>query len=472
MPEEFILRLAWPGAVLLLLALAALSLFALWQHSSRHSRLRRVRDLQSKVEPLLTSLFSGSIEYAAALKRIGDLAAQSESDSIGELLTAEPNPPGERILILRSLCEDLGLVALWQRQLILEQPSASGRDSGHRQVHVGRRRHVFAFVLRAEAAENLGIIRHQPSWPLLVRALSDPHLTVRSVAARALASILEPESFPGLAEHLPSAALELAPEISAGTLKMALASFPVNEASRLKKFLEDPSWQVRSLAAGVIAAMLQQQDAGSGCESLPPCVPDAGVLDIFFGRLAFDQNPELRARASDVAGYVHDPRSLALLKQLVNDAEWFVRLRAVKALARHRPTSVVTIKGSLTDSHWRVREAAAQALCDFGQLGVGVLLDHFSTTTDRYSQEQIAEQIGKAGMLPLILETCIHSGRQSELAFVRGMVRMGKGEALLAALGDGAARNPSENLLKALSSDRVERALPAAKGLPAASNRS
>src|SRR5205814_2721689 len=63
------------------------------------------------------------------------------------------------------------------------------------------------FLVRARSAENLRLVRHQPSWPLLVKALDDPHPDVQTAAAGALAALREPQSFPALVERLRASAL-------------------------------------------------------------------------------------------------------------------------------------------------------------------------------------------------------------------------------------------------------------------------
>jgi HEAT repeat protein len=451
-PSGLILRFAWTGAILTLSAALGLILFAVSRHASRRSRVRRFQKLRRNLEPLLRDLYEGVVDYDHALNRLRVLSGDFSQRSIQEVLIGDRNGPGGRVAILRRLCDDLGLVDAWQRQLIPEAPAGTENRRGHTTL-TGRTAHPLSFVRRAEAAENLGIIRHRPSWPVLVQGLSDPHVTVRSVAARALGALGEPESFCRLADRLRSAALDSLPEVSAGTLKMALAGFPLSAALHLRKFLADPSPAVRSLAASVITAMLQHKAALGARQYGQALILHPQLVDLFFERLASDENAEVRARVAEVAGYVEDVRSVPVLCNLANDPEWFVRLHVVRALAHHPGTPLSEISRHLTDRHWRVREAAAQALSGNGHDGIGGLLHHFSSTEDRYSQEQIAEQIGKLGLLPSILESFGTPGRDKETRFVEGMVRIGQGEALLAALENGTARRCSEILQRAFASN-------------------
>ena len=134
-------------------------------------------------------------------------------------------------------------------------------------------------MARAEAAENLGVIRHQPSWKLLVKALDDPHGAVQSAAARSLARIREPESFAALADRLESAAQDPSPTTSVRSLKMALASFPVVQVSRLRHLLAHAHPRVRLVASDVVGLMVQRESAespngGFNASRLPPEVAE------------------------------------------------------------------------------------------------------------------------------------------------------------------------------------------------------
>jgi HEAT repeat protein len=435
-PGGLFLHVAWIGAAFLLLDVVGLIAFALLRHCRRQRHLIHLQELERIIEPTLRDLCSGAIDYPQGLDYLRSL--NPTLGLLEELFTAYRDPPEPWIVVLERLCQDLGLVDLWQRCLVPMGP-APGHEGLWQRMLSGARAHPLAFVRRAEAAEYLGIIRHRASWRVLVEALSDPHVTVRSVAARALARIGEPESFAGLAQRLRSAALEPVPDISCGALKMALASFPLAEAPRLTGFLEDPAWQVRDLALRVVSATIERQAAARAGAAAGLIGLNPRLTDLLFARLASDESPEVRARVAEVAGRIEDVRSVPLLQGLVNDPEWFVRLHAVRALARQRAVLIGDLSRTLTDANWRVREAAAEALCALGQRGIGGLLDHFSTTEDRYSQDQIAEQLGKAGLLFALLESSSDPRRERERRFVQGMLRLGKGEALQAALATGTA---------------------------------
>ncbi|HEY6292773.1 MAG TPA: HEAT repeat domain-containing protein [Terriglobia bacterium] len=421
--------LALPVAGVLLALIAGLIAFALIRRITRRRHSRVLDELATVCAPLVEAQVAGPANQDAD----SDLQAISGAWKV---------------------CEDLGLVKVWQRRLADQYSRSLFKRLFSRGYSLVERTHLFSFVLRAEAAENLGIIRHQPSWPLLAEALHDSHLTVASTAARALAAIQKPDSFPALAERLQAAALNPAAEMSARTLVMALASFPSLTSVGLKHLLVHPHGRARFLAADVIAVMLRQEakraGAAAGPESSSNFPPE--VAEIVLTRLVVDENADVRARAADVAGYLQHPRAMSAILALLTDAEWFVRLHAVRAIAYQKLMPLAAVRDRLTDPNWRVREASAQTLSARGGLGVEYLLDPFVNTADRYSQEQVAEQIVRAGLLPSLVASFGITGRERETRFIEGIIRLGKGDALLPVLRSALPLAKRKMLLKSLSS--------------------
>jgi len=424
---------------------------------------RMAERLALPVAGALVGLIGGLIAFALIRRAIGRRRA-GLLDALAEVCaplverpTRHPDRDGDKedlgaIRRAWKVCEDLGLVTMWRRRLA--DKDSFWKRLFSREHSLGERLHLFSFVLRAEAAENLGIIRHHPSWPLLVEALRDPHLTVASTAARALAAIQEPQSIEALAERLQASALNPTSEISARTLVMALASFPPATSIALRSSLLDPQARVRFLATDVMAVMLKQEAQRAGAAngsrfrtSLPP-----EIAEITLEQLARDENADVRARAADVAGYLEDPRGLPAILALLTDDEWFVRLHAVRAAAHQRLMPLAAVKERLTDRNWRVREASAQTLCARGTAGVECLIDHFLSTGDRYSQEQVAEQLARSGLLPSLVAAFGMAGRERETSFVEGIVRLGRGAALLPVLRSALPLAQREMLLRSLSS--------------------
>lgn len=437
-PAEF----TWILAIALS-TLAAILMAMVFIRRAVHSAIaRRLGRAQAACRPLIDALVAGNIAYEQGLQELSAASADMDTGFLQRLLLVQADagsrpavrgPSAERLAIVRSICTDLGLVSLWRRQLAARPAKGTfARLFGRRMGLLERIPHL-SFVVRAEAAENLGIIRDQPSWPLLAEALSDPHLTVRSAAARALATIQDPSSFPILVEKLRATVLDREPDLSLRSLTMALASFPLAETIHLADLLQHPNPHARFRAADIIATMVQRAPVGPAPEQLP-----REVVELFLTALHRDPDPDVRARAADVIGRQQDLRAKPALLVLLEDPEWFVRLHAARALgAWTRPAPLAALSRRLTDSNWRVREAAAQALSAQGPLGVRRLLDHFLETEDRYSKEQVAEQMERSGLIPAILSAFGDPGRESETGFIEGIIRLGKTEALQAALENG-----------------------------------
>ena len=96
-----------------------------------------------------------------------------------------------------------------------------------------------------------------------------------------------------------------------------------------------------------------------------------------------------------------------MLRNLLLDHQWFVRLRTVQALAHLRQAAAplhLDIRECLRDPHWRVREAAIQTLISLGQEGKHQLYEHFLTSPDRTTREQIVEVIERTGLMSDLVE--------------------------------------------------------------------
>jgi HEAT repeat protein len=227
--------------------------------------------------------------------------------------------------------------------------------------------------------------------------LEGVHPQVRSAAAFALGAIAEPQSFPALVERLQNIALTPSAGLSLPHIKAALACFPLRQASELVKLLKHPHPRVRYLAADVVREMVVRPPCAGGAEELELLKPEdvaPELGELFLTRLVFDDNPDVRARTAPVIACLDDPRAVWQLVALLNDVQWFVRLHAVRALAQPRfGTLAEHLSRRLTDVNWRVREAVVRSLLSFGPAGAERLLQHFLTTQDRYSLQQIAEEL-------------------------------------------------------------------------------
>jgi len=427
--------LSWPsvdsifGIVLaILLTTIGLVAFAIAHRRAREIHFRAVDKLRAECGPILKSLLDGTCDYEIALASLKHICPPGQLPILGEFLAATDPSRGEAPVLGR-LCEDLGLVTIWQQRLAgaFEETSIGGQLV--RRSRLFERVSPLSFVLRAESAQSLGAIRHQPSWRILVRALDDPSRDVRSVVARALAAIGEPESLPALVKCVEAAVLAApaAATLSLRHIKAALATFPLESVGALRDVLVHPHPRVRYLATDIVRLMVEREAAAKDDAVLKREVFPLELADLFITELAVDANPDVRARAAQVIARLDDRRSLPLLRGLLDDGQWFVRLCTTRALASPKYRGLAQpIAERLTDPNWRVREAATRTLLGFGTLGMDYLLDHFLNSHDLYSREQIAEELGRAGTIEAMARRSGRAGYQPETRVIEHLQEVGK----------------------------------------------
>src|SRR6516225_9720276 len=399
-------EIAYTGTFCTLLAVGTLIALALVRRKQRAKRFREVDELRRLSFPIISSLAAGTLDYEPALQVLSEIfpSGPDRAQVVERVLFGGVNPASISMPVLRRLALDFGLVELWERRLLCCTNPVSWRQAvSHPENTLGRIR-TLRILPRAQSAERLGLIGHAPSWRLLVRALEDPHPEVRSAAAFALGAIAEPQSFPALVDRLRDIVLTPSAVLSLRHIKASLVCFPLGQASELVESLKHSHPRVRYLAADVVREMVDRSRCGGAAEELPLLKPGdlpAELADLFLTRLVFDENPDVRARTAPVIARLDDPRAALQLVTLLNDVQWFVRLHAVRAVAQQRfRTLAEHVTRRLTDVNWRVREAAVRALLSFGPAEVRRLVNHYLTTQDRYSLEQIAEELERLRLLP------------------------------------------------------------------------
>ena len=399
-------EIAYTGTFCTLLAVGTLIALALVRRKQRAKRFREVDELRRLSFPIISSLAAGTLDYEPALQVLSEIfpSGPDRAQVVERVLFGGVNPASISMPVLRRLALDFGLVELWERRLLCCTNPVSWRQAvSHPENTLGRIR-TLRILPRAQSAERLGLIGHAPSWRLLVRALEDPHPEVRSAAAFALGAIAEPQSFPALVDRLRDIVLTPSAVLSLRHIKAALVCFPLRQASELVESLKHSHPRVRYLAADVVCEMVDRSRREGGAEELPLLNPEdlaPDLADLFLTRLVSDDNPDVRARTAPVIARLDDPRASLQLVTLLNDVQWFVRLHAVRAVAQPRfRTLAEHVTRRLTDVNWRVREAAVRALLSFGPAEVRRLVNHYLTTQDRYSLEQIAEELERLRLLP------------------------------------------------------------------------
>jgi len=415
---------------------------ALARRQRRQKFFQRVDALRGKYAPIVAGVLSGRIPYPQGLHELGSISGPDRLSMLEQLCLEKKPAPGQ-VPVLRRLAEDLGLVKIWQQRLMGQFDPSSLREALTHPQGLIERVSLLQFIIRAKSAENLGVIRHEPSWPLLVKALEGPHPDLQAVAARSLSAIQHPGSFPALAAQLHKVVLETTSALSLRAIKTALVSFPLENADELLPSLRHPNSSIRFYATDIIREMVKRQAGGDVGFLLDKRNLEPELAEVFLVELPFDENPDVRARAAPVISYLADSRAVPLLLTLLEDSAWFVRLYAVRALAKCRfLPQAEQIAGALTDPNWRVREAAVRTLRSFGAVGRDRLTDHFLRTDDRYSREQIADEFQRAGLIPELLAQCAEGGNGRETRVLNYLAEMGKTSYIVSVLtrGEGNGR--------------------------------
>jgi hypothetical protein len=131
------------------------------------------------------------------------------------------------------------------------------------------------------------------------------------------------------------------------------------------------------------------------------------MVELLLTGLSVDTSAEVRARAAEVIGFLSDARATIVLRDLLRDHQWFVRLRTLRALVHLRQAAAalhLDIRECLRDPHWRVREAAIQTLLSLGQRGKRQIYEHFLISPDHTTREQIVEVIERTGLMSALVE--------------------------------------------------------------------
>jgi hypothetical protein len=201
--------------------------------------------------------------------------------------------------VLEELCLVLGLIDVWQRRILDQFGAVSFREALSNPdglLHFFPR---LRFLLRARSARNLGLLRHQASWPILAKALNDPHPDVQQVALRSLAALREPQSFPLLLDRMDQALTQNRSHLSLHSLKAAMAKFPLSQAPQLLPSLCHPHPRVRAAAAEILREMAKSEPAGNQA-----LFQYKSIFERELATLTSDADPEVRAVAAELIGHL------------------------------------------------------------------------------------------------------------------------------------------------------------------------
>jgi len=424
-----------------LVATGLLFLLAIARRWQRDEYLRRLDRLREAYAPVVSQLVANQLAYPDALSILNSISTPDRL-AVLELLCLEKKPSHAALPLIRGLCEDLGLVAHWQENLRQRADAVPWRAAlAHPKTLWLRLTHL-GFLERAKSAEHLGVIHHQPSWPLLVGALRDPHPDVQQVAERALGAIAEPQSFGPLLGRLHTAVLDPSAGICPRSVKAALSSFPLEQAAQLVPSLQHEHPEIRFLATDIIRQMVRRRARHESELMLGPEDLGPELCDLFPTALCFDESPDVRARAAAVVAHLQGPQATAALFNLLHDEQWFVRVHAVRAMARRASLFELTETARcLSDPHWLVRQTAAKTLCLFGPRGLTEIFEHFLRTEDQAARDQIAEELQRAGLIPIALRGYASHAQGREARLLEQLVQTGKTRCLMEVLANGCDEN-------------------------------
>lgn len=138
-------------------------------------------------------------------------------------------------------------------------------------------------------------------------------------------------------------------------------------------------------------------------------------------QFAQDDLDELRAAAARALSHADSGQALDVLGELSRDRVWFVRLRAVVSLGKHRhPNTVPYLLRGLTDSNRLVRLRAGEALVAIGT-DLVTIFQQVVATRDRYGVHAYLTALENAGLRNK-LQTDLEAAQALELPEREGLL--------------------------------------------------
>jgi len=407
------------------LALAALAVLRRWHHDRFD---RRVKALCTQFGLTPAALLQGkySPQYLAQLRALPSSTLEFLLEPLLFKCASAPPLAG----VLQEICLELGLIDIWQRRILGQFAPVSLRQAcsiPDGPLHFFRRLH---FLLRARSARSLGLLRHRASWPILARALDDPHPDVQRVALRALAALCEPRSLPALVIRMDKAVTDNRCGLSLHSLKTALARFPLSQALQLVPAARHPSPRVRAAAAEILREMAKRDAADA-----PALIQYKSVFDREIAILTSDPDPRVRAIAFEVAALLDSANCRPGGRQEADQTKDSVRAAAPDT-SPQRPEALplAELPRLLADPQRTVRQAAMRTLLALGPEGRIKLYEQLLRTEDKALKDQILEELDRAGVLPNLLQNLDGEPGSLERRVVELIVTMGATRYLEAAL--------------------------------------
>lgn len=405
------------------------------------TRYYAVKDsARERYQHVIKKFLHGDLDVARTAVLLDEAASQAEQDALQEMLLSARPEQRQRI---SELLFALGNVERWARtafgyrrgrtfvQRAFRGDPPLGTGPANRWNPLLRFR--FFSVPRAIAIEHLGSLAPAVATYFATEALADPALEVQRTAVAILGKHRVPTAIPQLVKEL-QRAVEQASDISLRSLKAALVCYQIDDLPWFINVLEHPNPRVRFFLVDAVREICIR-----AARDLPLNKNDFSqpFYEFFLTRMAVDPSDDVRARSAAVIGYFRDRRAGEVLRHLLADGNEFVRLHATRACGERLFAPLVgDLLLRLEDPKWKVRESAARSLRAMGREGFDELLKLFVATTDRYTADQIIDEVQRSGMVEDIVSSLVPGNADFALAEAvsRKMVLMGKTSLLLNAL--------------------------------------
>ena len=277
------------------------------------------------------------------------------------------------------------------------------RNSGLLDCRILQARSARGWKRRA-ALIALGRMRAPEVIPALAEGLEAHDEETRLASVRGLGRTALPDAALPILDHL----LESTVNIPEHAVKNALASCCRDVPRVLIRYLKRSRGTTRELLARVLGE-LATVDLGE---------------DLLL--LATDADAEVRASAARALGHAQPCFALPVLSVMINDKEWFVRLRAVVALAsiphngRIRP-----LLHGLCDSNRYVRLRAAWALASVGA-NLDNILSQVVETRDDYALQAFISELERSGTIEQVVEALEDNRQDSAQNILLEALRTGR----------------------------------------------
>jgi len=407
------------------LALAALAMLRRWHHDRFDLR---VKALCTHLGLTPAALLQGkySPQCLANLRALPSATLEFLLEPL--LLKCASAPPLAGVL--QEICLELGLIDVWQRRLLGQFAPVTFRQAcsiPDGLLHFfGRLR----FLLRARSARSLGLLRHRASWPILAKALDDPHPDVQRAALRALAALTESRSLPALVAQMDKAVTDKRCGLSLHSLKTALARFPLSQALQLLPAMRHPSPRVRVAAAEILHAMARRE-----APDAPALIHFKSVFDRELAILVSDVDFRVRTIAFAVAALLDSANRQPAVRRPVGRAHEPVPAAPPETSTQKAEALPVDELPRLpADPQRNPRQAALRALVAQGTEGLPRLCEQFLKTDDKALRDQILEELNRAGLLQSLLQNLDGDPASLERRMVELIVSSGATRYLQAAL--------------------------------------